>query len=1471
MKINIKKIIEMETFSDKTKVGEKENYLKKEAIKDSHFGPKILYTENNKNEEITPNDHEECHSHFYTNCFTNLKKILRDLQEIILIFTLLFLPFFSLSYMNLFNLFCGLILVMFILNVKHYTIFKIRKLVLIVLVIFNISEMFTRTILFFLFIKGALDYVNNPLWSTLNKYLNIYAEDFSKGSYHFLISTLLNIILLLYHILKRCNSSGYNFTDEYIFNIKTLKAMHNIRYFLLFFSYFIICLSSSLHQNFLFLIFISLVMVNMAFWVFRLEAYRKMTHKLTAYVLYFTLFFVILGEYLINLPDLFEILCKNEDYHFWANLFGGVFFYEKKQENSQEDNTEIGNINTQVQYKICANKIFSIILLEIVLVTISTYIKCSDYKLKVRNYSKKNKSQNNQVEKKKIVKKNSKPTDNLNQNISDDSIYYISSINNTNENFILIIDEKEKKGFFEKLRIIIKDYIYSPYFTIHFCRVGIIIWFSYFKAYLSIIFILWLFRSFMMTKSNDIYLFSKYIVFPLLMISTYLTYIVNIQGIEFIENTKENEDLIRELGMTKYEDKNFAFSALILKLLVTYVFGIYLHIHKRVEVQESKINENLSNNYYLNTSNSINDLSFGVNYGNTNNSNLREPLINISSDLEKNKNLPNQTQVIEITYTLKLSEIFLKLLLSNMDLLTMFFMYLVAFRYVNLFHLILVIIFFIQLTNPGTIRKNCTFFIFILEIIVFTEYIWIFIGNKINVSENTQAILNFIFVEKINNKNNDSNISNENTSNSAFSYNYNDQLLWGALYCLYIEHQNYSSQVYEIYKNKKINMYEYINFNFPKSPKFQKIMATFFDFITEIYIWGLFFGYFSTIVFIETSILSGIKLIAFFIVISKYLQILESNYTEASNILKYIKTLITISITLSLLIYFYQCLELELIYDLFKDYIQSWIPNIIRKNAKNFGFDFYKQDMKFKFIPHCASNLISVMIFLEIERIIINKKIYKKQIVKEDRPTPPDSNFKRYFYKFLFYVLKYYWICVFLAIFWLSVKWRLSVSMLILQIIFLYKLVKCFIDYFSTFLINSEKLKYLTNFNSILRAYSEEKGEHFKIAHYYRTRTFKVIWVIVIIYIVLTYLVSITIDMSLCDDEAYDKILKSYLRSITYLLGVYYSNNDKVNDNFCESIYGYGVLFTMLVIEKYFQNKCYEFYSKLNKKRNSGMGNRKGLIKINERMGTKILDDGGDNFIRPENEEGNISNDKNDTYFEKIENMEKINEINENKTNNTRGRGIALNLNKHKEIFTSESNKSNKILSSIDDFKKVNDPLSLTAQIPNEQNQTNQIKKFKSNLNKFFDDPMSNEKDLSFNSPLKGMNPLINQKVTQVKSNTLPEPLARSQSITKFLRFSILDDDLINGHETKQEFEFPNLFQSEIRKKAKSNENKATEIDIKEFNNIYKIDNEEIVVLESSSEDEEEEIKNQDQMRKKSDDKVLDMERVSNLKVDKKI
>lgn len=1462
----------METFKENPIVGEigKENNSKQEVNDQTNVESKNLFIENNNLEEITTtktNNHQESILHFYSNCFSNLKKILRDLQEIILIFTLLFVPFFSLSYMNLFNLFCGLLLVMFILNVKHYAIFKIRKIILIVLVLSNLIEIFTRTILYFLFNKGVLDYLENTMWSTLNKYLNIYAEDFSKASYHFLISILINLILILYHIFKRCNSSGYNYTDEYIFNIKSLKAMHNIRYFLLFFSYLLICLSSCLHQNFLFLIFVSLVMINMAFWVFRLETYRKITYKLTAYILYLSLFFVILGEYLINLPDLFEILYNDEDYKFWTNLVGGVFFYEKNL-----DMSEINNKNPQDKYTTCSNNFFSIMLYEIVLVTISTYIKCSDYKLKVRNYTKKDKSQNDQAVKKRIVKKNSKTNDNL--NLSDDSIYYVKSINNTNENFILIVDEKQNKGFFQKLRKIIKDYIYSPYFTIHFCRVGIILWFSYFKAYLSIIFILWLFRSFMMNKSNDIYSITKYIVFPLLIISTYLTFIINIQGIVFLENSKENEDLIRELGMTKYSSKNIVFWALLLKFLVTYIFGIYLYIHKGVKENENKLNEVINRNNYITASNSINDSGFSDNYENCINSNFKEPLINSSHDLEHNKNLVNQTQKYEFTYILKSTEIFLKLLLSNMNLVTMFFMYLVAFRYVNLFHLILVIIFLIQLTKPRIIIENCTFFIIILEIIVFTEYIWIFIENKINISENILEILNFIFVEKINNKIENTILITDNLLISTFSKNYNDQLLLGALYCLYIEQQNYSSQVYEIYKYKKINMYEYINFNFPKNQKFQKIMANFFDFVTEIYIWVLFFGYFSTIVFIETSILSGIKLITFFVVISKYLQILESNYSEASNILKYIKVLITISITLSLLIYFYQYLELEVINDIFQNYIQIWIPNFIRMNAKNIGFNFYKEDMKFKFIPHCASNLISVMIFLEVERIILNKKFYKKQSSKEDNNMGNsenkayETNFKRYFYKFLFYILKYYWICIFFAIFLISVKWRLSVSMLILQIIFLYKVVKCFSDYFSNFMINSEKLKYLTNFNSILKAYSEEKGEHFKLAHYYRTRSFKIIWVFVIVYIVLTYLNSIIIDMSLSEDDLYDKNLKSCIRSITYLLGFYYSNHDKVNDNFCESIYGYTVIFTMLIVEKYFQNKCYDFYSKLNKKTNSSLVNRKNIIKINDKIESKKLDESGDNFLMLNKRQENIYYNENNINKKVLQTIDEVPEIDLNSTDKkTRGRGIALNLNPHKNIFSCESNEINKNLSSIDDFKKVNDPLSHTTQIQNEQSINNQIKRFKTDLKKFFDDPVSNEKKISYKRQLTVSNPILNQKQPLVDHTQIEEPKARTQSISKFLRFSILDDDIINGDETKEEFEFPNLFQLETRKKSACNEHKGTEIDIKEFNSIYNIDNEEVLVLESSSEDDEQKVRqNQDELRNKSEDTFIES---SNLKIDK--
>ena len=82
-----------------------------------------------------------------------------------------------------------------------------------------------------------------------------------------------------------------------------------------------------------------------------------------------------------------------------------------------------------------------------------------------------------------------------------------------------------------------------------------------------------------------------------------------------------------------------------------------------------------------------------------------------------------------------LGNIVLKLIIVNIDKITLVVMYVLSIYTVNISHLILVIIFMIQLLRPSAIEKICYFVLVLIQLIFSAEYILdivkVFLGDKL--------------------------------------------------------------------------------------------------------------------------------------------------------------------------------------------------------------------------------------------------------------------------------------------------------------------------------------------------------------------------------------------------------------------------------------------------------------------------------------------------------------------------------------------------------------------------------------------------------------------------------------------------------------------------------------------------------------------------------------------------------------------
>jgi len=134
------------------------------------------------------------------------------------------------------------------------------------------------------------------------------------------------------------------------------------------------------------------------------------------------------------------------------------------------------------------------------------------------------------------------------------------------------LESENSNKFFTRIKHFIISYIYSPYFIMHFTRLGIIVWVILFKSYISMFPLLWLFRSFTIISFKEIYYFSV-VVFPFLLIQVFLYYLANIPGILLVENIH----IANELGLQVFDSTIFPLYCFFMMIII-FIFVISIYI-----------------------------------------------------------------------------------------------------------------------------------------------------------------------------------------------------------------------------------------------------------------------------------------------------------------------------------------------------------------------------------------------------------------------------------------------------------------------------------------------------------------------------------------------------------------------------------------------------------------------------------------------------------------------------------------------------------------------------------------------------------------------------------------------------------------------------------------------------------------------------------------------------------------------------
>ena len=533
--------------------------------------------------------------------------------------------------------------------------------------------------------------------------------------------------------------------------------------------------------------------------------------------------------------------------------------------------------------------------------------------------------------------------------------------NKSNEN-----EEEEEENIFVKFFERILNFFVSPAFIIHLCRISAILWLYYYQNYYSLGVIIWLLFSFFNKHIKSNRFVTIILLSPMVIVCLFCYHLSNINGFFNELNDEKFEQkkslLYSSFGIKKFKHKNIEyFLCYIFYFLVNlFTYTIFIEIDKKKE--NNKQNNDLIEKEEIQNENSE-DIKKDFEEGNY--IKIREALGSISllsTDINKiQENLLEDKEIDQLYNNLTLFNIFLKSIFSNIDKLTLVGIYFLTINSINLLHIIIVLLFMCQLLIPLIMIRFSVVMIIINQLFFFFEYIMHLFKSK-NYSENTVKIIKLLIPY--------------DTDSNAISIEY---LIYLVVYCYYIQYQLYNYQFYQkLAKNKNISLSLYIEIQLSEFPIIKKILFFIGRIINELYIWSLIIIFIFFNSYFEISFLFAIKLLIFLFIVFGFLQSIRNNKPNKKSMIFNWSFLVFCAFnTIGIYVYQTICLSFLPYTNRITNSKNFWI-----KNLPAIGFYRYNEkDLFIKFLPHFISNLISVLLIKEMERIL------KKAEDKEEEET----------------------------------------------------------------------------------------------------------------------------------------------------------------------------------------------------------------------------------------------------------------------------------------------------------------------------------------------------------------------------------------------------------------------------------------------------------------------------------------------------
>ena len=828
----------------------------------------------------------------------------------------------------------------------------------------------------------------------------------------------------------------------------------------------------------------------------------------------------------------------------------------------------------------------------------------------------------------------------------------LQTIFNTNLDcgFLIFAKEYSNVGIFTIINMFILKFCYTPAFYLHLCRISAILWINCYKAYASIIFIIWLFLSISCAKRTCFFLITKFIIYPILLIIFFISYFANINGTSFDS---------KYLGLEYYALSKHRITHLINKFLIVTVFQTYLHLRRK----HSKLLNNM------------------------------EVLKNIQN---QQKELENAIKYdLKGKYVTKPLELFFKGYFIILDILVIITLYLAVTQTINIVNQLgLLFLISMFILNNRSFKTNGVYIcLFLLTIVFIVKYVLYFMYQE---EKNIDNITETEFILYM----------------TVHDHLYNIHYYWFAYYFLFLEYASQSSHLFQICNNKTFSMHELIEQNLGSHNYIKLVSTTLTNFIFGVYIWLLIPCFVACLIMKDNNTIFSFQLLILFFIYYKYIQIANNNFSDLEQIreiFKYTWGLIFSTILNLLVVYGIQFLNkrplstfhsslnfktktiLEVtglfifngqysrhMISFFVMFILSVALHVeicrqikinatnyeIRKCVKQYSLSFFRHKGKNKFNSSISlSNILKekredFSLNNKEKEIILNDSMSrisnlsntsnsidsKKEKEKMENTIKKRKNEKQKatqmiyrLYLVLYYILHYYWIIIFVFICGLAFHWMLSFSMALQLSLFCFYITKSFKIYYNYYNERSMAVNDNQPIKQKVKIYSEEKLERFKTTSETQQNYFKKLWFFTFVFIIASYSCSILLKIVKAIIITYPKktsLLEAYktVSSVMYVLGFYSINEENSKKNFLPFSWGYFTIIGLFSIRTYLVSKFNEIkniyfieWSKSEKSLEKDSKNIGG-IKPNE---ISLIFDRDDSIIN-ENNIRDIKHDKDD-------------------------------------------------------------------------------------------------------------------------------------------------------------------------------------------------------------------------------------------------